>query len=189
MRAQRKRSASMSWWDPVMKAIFARSPALRSGCWAREWQNLRIASASQFCYKEHHHREKLDAMNTRTALVPLVSGLFLLSATAQEARFFRIAGPVPTTITEVTLDGWVTWTNDPTNATFTVQTTTGLLEESNWVDWVQVPVSNAVTVHRVFDPNPPEGMALIPAGTFVMGDVLNDYPFSNELPVHGVYVS
>jgi hypothetical protein len=89
-------------------------------------------------------------------------------ALAQNSPPFANAG-----LTAVTPDGWVTWTNDPTNATFTVQTTTILPGETNWVDWVQVPVSNAVTVHRVFDPNPPSGMALIPAGSFLMGATTN----------------
>jgi formylglycine-generating enzyme len=114
-------------------------------------------------------------------------------ASAQESRFFRITGPVAVTITDVAVDGSVTWTNLATNATFTVQTTTTLAGESNWVDWVQVPVSNAMTVHRLFDPNPPPGMALIPAGSFVMGGGFNDWPAdwgSNpEVPLHTVYVS
>jgi formylglycine-generating enzyme required for sulfatase activity len=126
-------------------------------------------------------------MKTRFLITTLVSGLFatLFSAAAQEARFFRIAGPVRATITAVTAEGWVTWTNDPTNATFTVQTATLLGGESNWVDWVQVPASNGVTVHRVFDPNPPEGMALVPAGAFVMGNCMDPGEgWIDELPLH-----
>ena len=117
----------------------------------------------------------------KTLIIPilLVSGLLAAQVTpvsAQHARFFRIAGPVPTTITDVTADGTVTWTNIATNATFTVQTATVLPGESNWVDWVQITVSNAVTVHRIFDPDPPSGMALIPAGNFTMGNCMD----SNE---------
>ena len=92
------------------------------------------------------------------------------TSVAQDARFFRIVGPVATTITDVAPDGTVTWTNVATNATFTVQTSTAL---QNWVDWVQVPASNAVTVHRIFDPAPPSGMVFIPAGSFTMGDTLD----------------
>jgi formylglycine-generating enzyme required for sulfatase activity len=33
------------------------------------------------------------------------------------------------------------------------------------------------------------GMVFIPAGTFTMGDTLNDYPDSSEHPTHAVYVS
>ncbi len=112
----------------------------------------------------------------------------LLWASAQEARFFRIAGPVPATIIGLSADGTVTWTNTPTNATFTVQTTTALQAPITWQDYVQVPASNAVTTERIFDPNPPSGMVLIPAGSFTMGDCMGDgYP--DELPLHTAYVS
>jgi formylglycine-generating enzyme required for sulfatase activity len=110
---------------------------------------------------------------------------------AQETRFFRIVGPVPTTITDVTAEGTVTWTNEVTNATFTVQTAIALPDATNWVAWVQVPVTNAVTVHRIFDPNPSPGMAFIPAGSFMMGATTNmghEY-YSGEVPQHSVYVS
>jgi formylglycine-generating enzyme len=108
----------------------------------------------------------------------------------QGAQFFRIAGPVPTAITSVTPDGTITWTNAPTNATFTVQTATLLSPPINWVDYVQVPASNAVTVQRIFDPNPPPGMDLIPAGSFTMGNCMDPTEgATDELPLHTVYVS
>jgi formylglycine-generating enzyme required for sulfatase activity len=97
----------------------------------------------------------------------------LVSTSGQDARFFRIAGPVATRVTGMTADGTLTWTNTPTNATFTVQTATTLHGPSNWVDYVRVPASNAVTVQRIFDRNPPSGMVLIPAGSFTMGDTLD----------------
>lgn len=114
----------------------------------------------------------------------------MLGSTAQEARFFRVAGPVPITITTVSSDGYVTWTNATTNATFTVQTATLLGNDSNWVDWVQVPVISNSTTHRVFDPNPPTGMAFIPAGSFIMGNCMatNEGTLA-ELPRHSVFVS
>ena len=108
------------------------------------------------------------------------------STLADEARFFRIAGPVPTTITAVGADGYVTWTNVATNATFTVQTAASLPGESNWVDYVQVPATNGVTTNRFYDPNPPSGMVLIPAGSFTMGDTLDG--IANASPTN-VYVS
>jgi formylglycine-generating enzyme len=123
-------------------------------------------------------------------LIIFLSLTFAAVSRAQEARFFRIAGPVPTTITDATADGLVTWTNQATNATFTVQATTALPSGSNWVDWVQVPASNDVTIHRLFDPNPPFGMVLIPAGSFTMGDAMHpNEGWSNELPLHTVYAS
>lgn len=97
---------------------------------------------------------------------------------------------MPVTITSVSPEGFVTWTNVPTNATFTVQTATILGGESNWVDWVQVPVSNATKIHRAFDPNPPAEMAFIPAGSFTMGNCMATNEGSGaELPLHTVYVS
>ena len=121
-------------------------------------------------------------------LVPLLAIALAVSAQAQEACFFRIVGPVGTTISALSSDGWVTWTNAATNATFTVQTAPSLADPSNWVDYVQVPVTNSATTVRLYDPNPPSGMALIPAGSFTMGDTFNEGQ-SSELPLHTVYVS
>jgi formylglycine-generating enzyme required for sulfatase activity len=90
----------------------------------------------------------------------------------------------------MTADGTITWTNTPTNATFTVQTATTLHGPSNWVDYVRVPASNAVTVQRIFDRNPPSGMVLIPAGSFTMGNCMDPSEGNtDELPLHTVYVS
>jgi len=111
----------------------------------------------------------------------------LLTLTAQEARFFRVVGPVPTTIIAISVNGNVTWTNAPTNATFTVQTTTAGLSGSNWVDWTQVTVTNPITTVRVFDINPPPRMVLIPAGSFTMGDNLDGS--LDALPLHTNYVA
>jgi formylglycine-generating enzyme required for sulfatase activity len=105
----------------------------------------------------------------------------------QGAQFFRIAGPTATTITALSVDGHITWTNSPTNATFTVQTAQSLLSPINWVNYIYVPVTNAVTTERIYDPSPPSGMALIPAGLFKMGDTLDGE--SDALPLHTNYVS
>ena len=83
-----------------------------------------------------------------SVLAPLLVLTLAAPSRAQEAHFFRVAGPVPTTITAVGADGYVTWTNVATNATFTVQTATSLLSESNWVDYVQVPATIGVTSNR-----------------------------------------
>jgi len=115
----------------------------------------------------------------------------LPSLRAEEARFFRVVGPVPSTITAFTADGYITWTNELTNATFTVQTAQSLFGLGNWVDYIQVPVTNSATTHRLYDPNPPAGMVLIPAGSFLMGATTNmgHEPYSDEVPQHTVYVS
>ena len=124
----------------------------------------------------------------------LLAVIWAASSPADEARFFRITGPVPATITSFTAEGYLTWTNVATNATFTVQSAPSLLIQSNrlvssnWSDYVQIPVANAATKQRVIDPHPPAGMALIPAGSFTMGDTFSE-GFSSELPLHTVYVS
>jgi formylglycine-generating enzyme required for sulfatase activity len=41
------------------------------------------------------------------------------------------------------------------------------------VDYVQIPVTNGVNTNLIFAFNPPAGMALIPAGSFTMGDTLD----------------
>jgi formylglycine-generating enzyme required for sulfatase activity len=128
-------------------------------------------------------------MKTFRLTLPLIL-LLVLSVRADEARFFRIAGPVASTITGFSADGYMTWTNAPTNATFTVQAASSLLNATNWGDYIQVPTTNSDTVHRLYDPNPPTGMALIPAGSFTMGNCMAANEGSaGELPLHTVYLS
>ena len=130
-------------------------------------------------------------MRTKTLKVGLLLIPMLLPASrADEARFFRIAGPVVTTITVLSTDGSITWTNAPTNATFTVQTARSVLGPGNWVDYIRVPAANPVTTLRLYDPNPPPAMALIPAGSFTMGNCMAPGEgYSDELPLHTVDVS
>jgi formylglycine-generating enzyme required for sulfatase activity len=132
----------------------------------------------------------------KTLMIPIVlaGGFFaaqVTSAPAQDTRFFRLVGPAVTTITGISQDGYVTWNNAATDVTCTVETALALVGPSNWVDYVQVPISNAVTTVRLFDPNPPSGMALIPAGSFTMGATTNmgHESYSEEVPQHSVYVS
>jgi formylglycine-generating enzyme required for sulfatase activity len=109
---------------------------------------------------------------------------------AADAGFFRVAGPVPTRITAFRADGTLVWTNAPTNTTFTVQTASALPDGTNWVDYVQVPTTNGVTTNRVIDYHPPSGMALIPAGSFTMGNCMDpNEGWPDELPLHTVYIS
>src|ERR1039457_5178170 len=144
--------------------------------------------------KKHHLMRTRILISKHTLTALLLAGGFmavcLVSTSGQDARFFRIAGPVATRVTGMTADGTITWTNAPTNATFTVTPATALHGPSNWVDYVRVPASNAVTVQRIFDRNPPTGMVLIPAGSFTMGNCMDPAEGdSDELPLHTVYVS
>ena len=107
---------------------------------------------------------------------------------AQSTRFFRIAGPAATTITAIRADGSLVWSNALAGTNYTVQMATSLGGGANWVDYVQLPVISGVNTNWLFDPNPPAGMSLIPAGAFQMGDAI-DGNAAGDAPVHTVYVS
>ncbi|HTX21907.1 MAG TPA: SUMF1/EgtB/PvdO family nonheme iron enzyme [Candidatus Aquilonibacter sp.] len=94
-------------------------------------------------------------------------------AEAQVTRFFRISGPTATAISEFKPDGTMVWSNAQPGTNYTVQTVTTLLGGTNWVDYVQIPVTNYVNTNLLVSFNPPAGMALIPAGVFTMGDTLD----------------
>jgi formylglycine-generating enzyme required for sulfatase activity len=92
---------------------------------------------------------------------------------AQETRFFRIAGPAATGITAFWPDGTLVWTNAQPGANYIVQTTTALLGGTNWVDYTQLSTVGNVSSNQIVDINPPTGMAFIPAGPFTMGNTLD----------------
>ena len=106
---------------------------------------------------------------------------------AQGTRFFRISGPGATSIIAFNPDGTMIWSNAQPGATYTVQTVTSLGGGASWVDYIQLPVNAAVNTNRLIDVNPPAGTALIPAGSFTMGDSLDGE--TDALPLHSVYVS
>jgi formylglycine-generating enzyme required for sulfatase activity len=168
------------WSPPAACSPLSNHPLYRSG--------IDRASSS------NANTERTKLMKTWIIRIALVGGLLaaqVTPASAQDARFFRIAGPVANTITAFSADGYITWTNAPTNATFTVQTAASLVNPINWVDYIQVPATNPVTTLWLYDPSPPSGMALIPAGSFTMGATTNmgHEGYSDEVPQHSVYVS
>ena len=105
---------------------------------------------------------------------------------AQGTRFFRISGPAASTITAFNPDGSLVWTNALSGTNYTVQTLASLPGGTNWVDYVQLPVTSSVNTNLIFSFNPPAGMVLIPAGSFIMGDILDDE--IDAIPTN-VYVS
>ena len=113
----------------------------------------------------------------RTKLHHLFIVLALLGginqAAAQGARFFRIFGPAATTIMSFNPDGTLVWSNALAGTNYTIQTATWLSGGSNWANYVQLRVTQAVNTNLLFAFNPPAGMALIPAGVFTMGDTLD----------------
>ena len=122
-------------------------------------------------------RKPVSALLVRLLFIMLALLGGVHQAAAQGARFFRISGPTATIITAFNPDGTLVWSNAQPGATYTVQTVTSLPGGSNWVDYVQLPVTQAVNTNLLFAFNPPSGMALIPAGAFTMGDTLDGDPF------------
>lgn len=110
-------------------------------------------------------------------------------AAGQEGKaFFRVVSPTDTQIVGFGTDGFLVWTNGAAGGTCTVQRATALNGSTNWTDFVQHAVTGAVMSLRVFDADAPSGMALIPAGSFAMGDNFTE-GYNCERPVHTVYVS
>jgi formylglycine-generating enzyme required for sulfatase activity len=131
-------------------------------------------------------------MKTELRSLCIVLALFagIHQAAAQGARFFRISGPAATTITAFNPDGTLVWSNALAGTNYTVQTVSSLPGGTNWVDYVQIPVTNGVNTNLLVAFNPPAGMALIPAGSFTMGNCMDtNEGYSDELPLHTVYVS
>jgi formylglycine-generating enzyme len=108
---------------------------------------------------------------------PLCVLLLLLGCaqlgSAQQVRMFRIAGPAASSVTSLKADGTMVWSNAQPGATYIVQTAVTFTLASNWVDYVQLAVTNSVNTNVLFVLNPPAGMAFVPAGIFTMGDVLD----------------
>jgi len=125
------------------------------------------------------------------AMLTLLEGSNL--AAAQGASFFRISGPAATAIIAFRPDGTLVWSNALTGTNYTIQTATSLAGGGNWVDYEKPgPPGTPITNTKIIDPNPPAGMAFIPAGWFTMGDSLGDAASAgifDETPLHTVDAS
>ena len=110
---------------------------------------------------------------------------------AADVRFFRITGPTSTVIAALSADGTVMWTNNAVGVTCKVESAYSVGNDPIWERYTELAVTSSVTRLRIFDPNPPAGMVLIPAGSFVMGNAFPSdiYAQEDELPQHTVYVS
>ena len=117
-------------------------------------------------------------MKTKIQNLIVASVLFasVHQTAAQGARFFRISGPAATTITAFNSDGTLVWSNAQAGTNYTIQTVSSLPGGTNWVDYVQIPVTNSVNTNQIIDFSLPVNMAFIPAGAFTMGDTLGDEP-------------
>ena len=109
----------------------------------------------------------------RSLFIVLALIVSVLQAAAQGARYFRISGPGETTIAAFNPDGTMVWTNAQPGTDYIVQTVSSLPGGTNWVDYVQISVTNSVNTNQLVAFNPPAGMVLIPAGSFTMGDTLD----------------
>jgi formylglycine-generating enzyme len=113
----------------------------------------------------------------KTKLHCLFIGLALLAGiqevAAQTAQFFRIVGPAAVTIMAFRADGTLVWSNALPGTNYTVQTVSSLPGGTNWVDYVQLPVTNSINTNLIVSFSPPAGMVLIPAGVFTIGDALD----------------
>ena len=128
-------------------------------------------------------------LHSRLIVLALLAGVH--QAAAQGTRFFRISGSGATTITAFRPDGTMVWSNAQPGASYPVQTVSSLPGGTNWVDYVQLPVTQAVNTNLLVAFNPPAGMALIPAGLFTMGNYLingssitNDPDITNANPTN-----
>jgi hypothetical protein len=60
------------------------------------------------------------------------------------------------------------WINAEPDTNYTMQTCTFFNGGSNWVDYVQIPVTNSISTNLLISFNPPAGMVLVPAGVFTI---------------------
>jgi formylglycine-generating enzyme len=104
----------------------------------------------------------------------------------QGMQFFRISGPAATTIGAFRSDGTLVWTNAQPGTNYIVQTVAAVPGGTDWVDYVQLPVTNTINTNQIVSFDPPAGMVFIPAGSFTMGDTLDGD--TNAVPTN-VYVS
>jgi formylglycine-generating enzyme required for sulfatase activity len=107
----------------------------------------------------------------------LISVVMLLAGTAKGGPlpannpvFYRFVSPATAQMTALSAQGLVTWSNTAVGVTGQFQRAIALADATAFVDYVQSVVTNPVMSLRLFDPSPPPGMALIPAGTNVGTD-------------------
>jgi formylglycine-generating enzyme required for sulfatase activity len=119
-------------------------------------------------------RNEIKSMKSRIFWLMAISLLVVThQAAAQGTQFFRLSGPTSTHITAFRSDGTLVWSNALAGTNYTVQSVSSLPGGSNWVDYNMFYATNSVNTNRLFAFNPPAGMAVIPAGSFTMGDTLD----------------
>jgi len=127
----------------------------------------------------------------RWALGLALSSIWATSArAADDAFFFRFAGTTTSVIRAMSPTGTIIWSNAAVAVTGRFQKAAALTGGSNWTDYVECAVTNGMMSLRLFDPHPPSGMVLIPAGIVWMGNCMDPAEGdADELPRHVVCVS
>jgi formylglycine-generating enzyme required for sulfatase activity len=133
------------------------------------WPDGRV----NFC--EQRQTEPITSMRTKSRyFCILLTWLAVVhQADAQGNWFFRISGPAATTNIAFRPDGTLVWSNTQPDTNYIIQRVSALPAGTNWVDYVQIPVTNSVNTNQIIDFNPPSGMVFVPAGVFTMGDTLD----------------
>jgi formylglycine-generating enzyme required for sulfatase activity len=117
-------------------------------------------------------------------LIVLACFAIVLHAAAQTSQFFRISGPAATSIMAFNPDGTLVWSNAQPGTNYTVQTLSSPPGGTNWVGYIQIPVTSAINTNRLIDFNPPAGMAFIPAGAFTIGNSIGDGDITDANPTN-----
>lgn len=108
---------------------------------------------------------------------------------AQNVKLFRISGPAATKITAFRSDGSLVWSNALAGTNYTIQAANSLSGGTNWANYIQLPVTQNISTNQIVVPNPPAGMAFIPAGSFTMGNTIADDTDITDAKPTNVYVS
>ena len=99
-----------------------------------------------------------------------ILALATTSVLADAPRFFRVVSDdAESEIVEFLPSGEMTWISPQTNR-FHVEVNMDL-PEGPWFTYISDTVTNGLHQIRLFDPAPPPGMAYIPAGEFLRGDI------------------
>jgi len=140
-----------------------------TSAWTPRSIQLSLSSATYALeFQSDNYPSGLDTLIDNVSLVQLG-----IHQAAAQCAFFRIVGPTATTITAFNPNGTMVWSNAQPGETYTIQTVASLPGGTNWVNYVQILAINGVNTNLLVDFTPPSGMALIPAGSFAMGDTLD----------------
>src|ERR1017187_1470464 len=141
---------------------------------------------------------KRDKQNSESLMKTHIKNLFLLPALIAGLGLIMVGRATAQIVTNLTIirsaaNVILTW---PTNATgFTLQSTTNLVSPAVWTtvvpgpvavngnNTVTNPISGTLQFYRLSQSAIPAGMALIPAGAFMMGNSIGDSDITDANPI------